>query len=102
MCGLASRTAIAAEPYNGGMVDLTDFQFEPDLARAATMPARWYVAPEFLALEKDRIFARTWQAVGRGDEVARVGDFFTCEVLAGPRAFLAGTAGGLLASHNVA
>src|SRR5438270_303559 len=63
------------------MIDLTDFKFEPDLARAATMPSRWYTAPEFLALEKERIFARTWQAVGRIDEVARIGDFFTCEVL---------------------
>src|SRR5438045_487862 len=75
------------------MVDLTDFQFEPDLARAATMPARWYIAPEFLGLEKDKIFARTWQAVGRIDEVARPGDFFTCEVVGEPPVVALGTGG---------
>src|SRR5919199_5443396 len=83
------------------MVDLTDFQFEPDLARAATMPARWYVEPEFLALEKDKIFARTWQAVGRVDEVARAGDFFTCEVLGEPLVVTRGTDGVLRAFYNV-
>src|SRR5258708_224012 len=36
-----------------GMVDLSDYEFEPNLARAATLPARWYVEPDFLALEKD-------------------------------------------------
>ena len=83
------------------MLDLTDFQFEPDLARAATMPARWYIAPEFLALEKEKIFARTWQAVGRIDEVARLGDFFTCEVLGEPLVVTRGTDGVLRAFYNV-
>jgi len=53
------------------MLDLSDFQFEPNLARATTMPARWYIEPAFLALEKEKIFARTWQTVGRIDEVAQ-------------------------------
>src|SRR5438046_1974956 len=83
------------------MVDLSDFRFEPDLARAATMPARWYIAPEFLALEKDRVFARTWQAVGRIDEVAGIGDFFTCEVLGEPLVVTRGTDGELRAFYNV-
>jgi len=66
------------------MIDLSDFRFEADLARAATMPARWYVEPGFLGLEKEKIFGRTWQAVGRIDEVARVGDFFAYVELGEP------------------
>src|SRR5207248_6115555 len=83
------------------MIDLTDFIFEPDIARAATMPARWYIAPEFLALEKEKVFARTWQAIGRTDEVARIGDFFTCEVLGEPIVVTRGTDGVLRAFYNV-
>ncbi len=83
------------------MTDLSDFTFNPDLSRAATMPARWYIEPDFLALEKERIFARTWQAVGRIDEVARVGDFFTCEVLGEPLVVTRGTDGILRAFYNV-
>jgi choline monooxygenase len=83
------------------MPDLTDFHYEPNLARAATLPARWYIASEFLPLEKDKIFARTWQAVGRTDEVARIGDFFTCEVLGEPLVVTRGTDGALRAFHNV-
>ncbi len=30
---------------------LSDYHFQPDLARAATLPARWYTAPEILPLE---------------------------------------------------
>src|SRR5437763_1530093 len=83
------------------MIDLSDFQFEPNLERAATIPARWYVAPEFLTLEKDRIFARTWQAVGRTDEVARAGDFFTCEVVGEPLVVTRDTDGVLRGFYNV-
>ncbi len=78
-----------------------DYTFDPDLAHAATMPARWYRAPEFAALEKERIFARTWQAVGRAEEVARAGDFFTCEVVGEPLVVTRGTDGVLRAFYNV-
>ena len=70
---------------------LSDYQFEPNLARAATLPARWYRAPEYWELEKERIFARTWQAVGRVEEVRRPGDFFTCDVVGEPLVVTRGT-----------
>lgn len=63
---------------------LSDYTFQPDLARAATLPARWYTDPELLTLERERIFARTWQAVGHTSDVARPGDFFACELLGEP------------------
>jgi choline monooxygenase len=61
-------------------LDLGDFEPTDDLSRAATMPARWYTDPRFLEAEKDKVFWRTWQPVGRVDMVERPGDFFTCEV----------------------
>jgi choline monooxygenase len=56
------------------------FPFDPDIRRAATIPARLYNDPVYLELERERVFAGTWQLVGRTDQVAETGDYFTCEV----------------------
>jgi choline monooxygenase len=65
-------------------LNLGDFNPANDLASASTMPSRWYTDPAFLELEKERIFWKTWQPVGRAAMVARVGDFFACEVVGEP------------------
>jgi choline monooxygenase len=56
------------------------FPFDPDIRRAATVPARLYIDPVFLELERERVFAHTWQLVGRVDQVSESGEFFTAEV----------------------
>ena len=56
------------------------FPFEPDITRASTIPSRCYVDPAFLSLEEARVFGRTWQLVGRADQVAESGQFFTAEI----------------------
>ena len=43
---------------------------------ARTLPGRYYVAPEILAHEFDRIFTQRWLCVGREDQIARPGDYF--------------------------
>jgi choline monooxygenase len=48
-----------------------------DLDRGLALPAAWYTDPALGALERERIFRRTWQYVGRAERVARVGDYFT-------------------------
>ena len=48
------------------------------LAEGWTLPADWYSDPAIAALERERIFRRTWQYAGRSAEVERTGDFFTC------------------------
>lgn len=83
------------------MLDLSDFTPNPDLARAETMPARWYTDPTFLELEKARIFWRTWQPVGHVASVLRPGDFFTCEVLGEPLVVTRGQDETLRAFYNV-
>jgi choline monooxygenase len=56
------------------------FPFDPDIARAATIPSRLYVDPVYLALEEEKVFGRTWQLVGRAEQVAEHGQFFTAEI----------------------
>jgi choline monooxygenase len=56
------------------------FPFDPDIRRAATIPARLYNDPVYLELERERVFAASWQLVGRTDQVGENGDYFTCEI----------------------
>jgi choline monooxygenase len=75
--------------------------FEGNLARASTLPARWYTDPAIHALEQERIFARTWQPVGRVDQVRQPGEFFTAEVAGRPVVVLRDDRGELRAFYNV-
>jgi choline monooxygenase len=64
-------------------IDLTMslfFPFDPDIAKASTIPARLYNDPVYLELERERIFAGTWQLVGRRDQLTEHGSFITAEV----------------------
>ncbi len=60
------------------------FSFDPNIAGAATIPSRLYVDPVYLELEQERIFGRTWQLVGRREQVTTAGDFFTAEIAGEP------------------
>ena len=72
----------------------------PDWQAAAIDRTR-YVAPEWLAEEQRRVFARTWQLAGRTDQVREAGDYFTCEI-AGESVLVVHAGGdGLRAFHNV-
>jgi phenylpropionate dioxygenase-like ring-hydroxylating dioxygenase large terminal subunit len=82
-------------------MDLNDFKPTQDLSRATTLPARWYLDPGLLELEKEKIFWRTWQPVGRQDTVQRPGDYFSCEVLGEPIVVTRGTDKVLRALSNV-
>ena len=82
-------------------LNLSDYVPSSDLATAATMPARWYTEPDFLKLEAEKIFYKTWQPVGRLDDLARIGDFFSCEVLDQPLVLVRNNRGELRAFYNV-
>jgi len=56
------------------------FPFDPDIRRASTIPSRLYIDPVYLELERERVFAHTWQLVGRLEQVAESGQFFTVDV----------------------
>ncbi len=71
------------------------------LARAATLPSRYYTDPGIHDLEVERIFGRSWQLVARTDELARVGDFVPVTVVDEPIVITHGTDGRLRAFYNV-
>jgi choline monooxygenase len=56
------------------------FPFDPRIERASTIPARLYNDPVYLELEREGIFANTWQLAGRLDQVRDHGQFFTTEI----------------------
>ena len=56
------------------------FPFEPNIARAATLPARLYNDPVYLELERERVFAHSWQLVARTEQLQAKGDFVTVDV----------------------
>jgi choline monooxygenase len=86
---------------HSGKMDLSDYIFTPDLARASTIPARWYTESAFLDAERRRVFARTWQAVGHAVSVAAPGDYFGCEITGEPVLVARGKDGRLRAFSNV-
>jgi choline monooxygenase len=59
-------------------------RFEPELARAATLPAFAYTDPAILEAEKERIFRRSWEPVGNIVDVTAGGSFFTAELAGAP------------------
>ena len=48
------------------------------------MPAGFYTSPEFLALEVDDLFRKEWICIGRVEEAAAPGDYWTVDLLGEP------------------
>jgi choline monooxygenase len=84
----------------------------PQLECAETLASRYYTDPAILALEKERIFRRTWQLVGTLSQacgevngtlrtIADAGAFFTLDVIGEPVVVVRDNAGTLRAFSNV-
>lgn len=71
------------------------------LERARTIPAAWYFDPEIHLAEKRLVFGNTWQMVGRLDQIADPGSFFTANVAGEPIVVVRDTDGVLRAYFNV-
>ena len=72
------------------------------LAHASTIPAAWYVDPRVLDLERETVFSRTWQVVGRVDQLRAPGDYVSVELPAGePVVVVRGDDGALRGFFNV-
>ena len=78
-----------------------DFSVDERLADAATLPARAYAGAEVLSEEKTRVFGASWQLVGRADQVAAPGGFFTARVADEEVLVLRGEDASLRALSNV-
>jgi len=71
------------------------------LERAWTIPAPWYFDQRIAELEQQSVFGRTWQAVGRTDQVQKKGDFFTTGLAGEPLVVSRGEDDVLRAFYNV-
>jgi choline monooxygenase len=60
--------------------------FDPNapLEHAHTIPSSWYSDPTIYAAECRSVFSNSWQAVGRTDQVAGPGSFFTADLAGEP------------------
>ncbi|HYV35349.1 MAG TPA: SRPBCC family protein [Gemmataceae bacterium] len=77
--------------------------FDPNLplSNAHTIPSQWYIDPEVHDAERHAIFGSTWQALGRADQVAEPGSFFTIDLAGDPILVLRDQQGILRAFYNV-
>lgn len=80
---------------------LESLQVDADVARAWTLPSSLYADATTYAIEKEKIFARTWQVVGHHDQVAKPGDYFTTELMGEPLLVARGGDGRLRGFYNV-
>ena len=71
------------------------------LAEASTIPASWYVDRRIARLEAAAVFARTWQLIGRVEQLEKPGQFVTRDVAGEPIVAVRGTDGVLRAFYNV-
>ncbi len=71
------------------------------LAEASTIPASWYVDVRIAELERETVFSKTWQVMGRVDQVAKPGQFVTATVAGEPIVAVRGNDGVLRAFYNV-
>lgn len=77
------------------------WDFDPRLSFASTLPSRFYSDPAVLDAEQRAIFARTWQLVGRAEQVGEPGAYFTAKVANEPLLVVRGSDGVLRALSNV-
>jgi choline monooxygenase len=71
------------------------------LEEAYTIPAPWYLDQRIEQAEREEVFGANWIAVGRIDQVAVEGQFFTVEVAGEPLLVVRGSDGELRAFFNV-
>lgn len=71
------------------------------LADAYTIPAPWYTDERVAELERENVFARTWQVVGRAEQVAKPGQYVTADIAGEPVVVVRGSDNQLRAFFNV-
>lgn len=71
------------------------------LAEALTIPATWYTEARIAELERCTVFGRTWQMIGRAEQVSKAGQYITAEVAGEPIVVVRGEDSRLRAFFNV-
>src|SRR5438309_7357851 len=94
MLGRGMMPAVPENLFSGVAIDA-------EIARAWTLPARFYLNPAIAALERERIFRREWQVVGHRSQFASPGDYLTTEIADEPVLVVCDADGRLRAFYNV-
>jgi choline monooxygenase len=71
------------------------------LEEASALAAGFYTDPSMLELEREMVFARTWQLAAHGGELQAPGDHVVCEIAGTPVIIVRTGPGELRAFHNV-
>ncbi len=80
---------------------LASYDENAPLWEASTIPAPWYVDARIAELEARTVFSKTWQMVGRVEQVEKSGQFVTANVAGEPVVVVRGNDGVLRAFFNV-
>jgi choline monooxygenase len=80
---------------------LASYNERATLAEASTIPAPWYVDSRIAELESKTVFSKSWQMVGRADQVEKPGQFVTANVAGEPIVVVRGNDGVLRGFFNV-
>ena len=80
---------------------LASYNDSAPLAEAHTIPASWYTDVRVAELEKQNVFARTWQAIARTDQLSVNGQYVTANLAGEPIVVVRGSDGKLRAFFNV-
>lgn len=70
-------------------------------AKEVVVPGYWYTDPKIFAQERERIWYKTWQFVGRQEQLANPGDYFSCTIADEPILVTHTPSGKLQAMYNV-
>ena len=71
------------------------------LEKAATPPASWYIDPRVHGLERQTVFARSWQVVGRTEQLREPGQYVTATIAGEPILVVRGNDQVLRGFYNV-
>ena len=71
------------------------------LSEASTPPSCWYTDPRLLELEQRTVFSRSWQMIGRAEQVREPGQYITCDFAGEPILVVRGGDGVLRGFYNV-
>ena len=80
---------------------LTSYNDKAALPDASTIPAPWYVDARLAELEAQTVFSKTWQMVGRAEQVEKPGQFVTASIAGEPIVVVRGNDGVLRGFYNV-
>lgn len=89
------------QPATRTLIDTLAKSLSTPLEEARGLPPQAYLSEEFYELELEHLFRRDWICVGREEEVAQTGDYFTIELAGEPLLVVRGTDNRLRALSNV-